>query len=179
MEILPGDVWYLEGGVFDLQRALNGCQEKLHQALARGYAGMRLTGDATGLQKKDWRDFCEYERELNDFAANRRIIALCTYPLAASGAAEVLDVARTHQFAVAIRNGNWEMVETPELKQAKEEIKRLREELEQRVVERTRELAAANEELRREISARKRAEDEVATRQGQLARGGASPRTLG
>jgi C4-dicarboxylate-specific signal transduction histidine kinase len=71
------------------------------------------------------------------------------------------------------------MVETPELKQAKEEIKRLNEELEQRVVERTRELAATNEELRREISARKRAEDEVATRQGQLARGGASPRTLG
>ena len=60
------------------------------------------------------------------------------------------------------------MVETPELKQAKEEIKRLNEELEQRVVERTRELAATNEELRREISARKRAEDEVATRQGQL-----------
>ena len=60
------------------------------------------------------------------------------------------------------------MVETPELKQAKEEIKRLSEELEQRVVERTRELAATNEELRREISARKRAEDEVATRQGQL-----------
>jgi hypothetical protein len=41
-----------------------------------------------------------------------------------------MDVARTHQFAVAIRNGNWEMVETPELKQAKEEMKRLSEEFE-------------------------------------------------
>jgi nitrate/nitrite-specific signal transduction histidine kinase len=39
-------------------------------------------------------------------------------------------------------------VETPELKQAKSEIKRLNEELEQRVIERTRELTAANEQLR-------------------------------
>jgi hypothetical protein len=57
----------------------------------------------------------------------------------------------------------------PELKQAKEEIKRLSEELEQRVVERTRELAATNEELRQEISARKRTGEELATRAQQQA----------
>src|SRR5437879_4725127 len=37
MELLPSDLWYLEGGVFDIRRALNGWQQKLHQALARGY----------------------------------------------------------------------------------------------------------------------------------------------
>jgi signal transduction histidine kinase len=57
------------------------------------------------------------------------------------------------------RKGDWEAVETPELKQAKAEIKRLNEELEQRVIERTRELAAINEELRREIRERKRLEE--------------------
>src|SRR5205085_9592562 len=51
------------------------------------------------------------------------------------------------------------VVETPELKQAKQEIKRLNEELERRVVERTKQLAATNEELRKEIAERKRAED--------------------
>jgi hypothetical protein len=169
IEILPNDVWYLEGGVFDLHRALNGWQEKLHEALARGYAGMRVTGDATGLQKRDWRAFCEYERELNDFAAEHPIIVLCAYQLAASRAAEVLDVARTHQFAVAIRNGNWEIVESPELKQAKEEIKRLSEELDQRVSERARELAATNEKLRQEIDEHKRAQEELAKREQQQA----------
>jgi MEDS: MEthanogen/methylotroph, DcmR Sensory domain/GAF domain len=163
MEILPNDVWYLEVGVFDLDRALNGWQEQLHQALARGYAGMRVTGDATGLRKRDWRDFYEYERELNEFVADRHMIVLCTYPLATSGAAEVLDLARTHEFAVAVRNGNWEILETPELKRAKEEIKRLTEELEQRVVERTREFAATAEELKMEIGERKRTEAKLAT----------------
>jgi C4-dicarboxylate-specific signal transduction histidine kinase len=51
------------------------------------------------------------------------------------------------------------VVEIPELKQAKAEIKRLNEELEQRVVERTKELAATNEALRREISELKRLEE--------------------
>ena len=89
------------------------------------------------------------------------MIALCTYPLAASGAAEVLDMARIHQCAVARRNGDWEVVEIPELMQAKQEIQRLNAELEQRVNERTSELAATNEALRREIVERQQAEDDL------------------
>ena len=86
---------------------------------------------------------------------------LCTYPLARSGAAEILDVARTHQFAIARRRGDWEVIETLHLKQARAEIRKLNEELEQRVVERTRELATVNEKLRNEIAERKQAEEDL------------------
>src|SRR5205823_12556730 len=72
---------------------------------------------------------------------------------------QIFDVVNAHQLAVIRRHGNWEVLETPEVKRAKQEIQRLNEELEQRVVERTKELAAANEELRKEIAERKRAED--------------------
>jgi C4-dicarboxylate-specific signal transduction histidine kinase len=82
---------------------------------------------------------------------DRRMTCLCSYPLSVSGATDILDVTRTHQFAVARRKGNWELVETAELKRAKSEIKRLNEELEQRVIERTRELTATNEELKRAV----------------------------
>jgi C4-dicarboxylate-specific signal transduction histidine kinase len=60
---------------------------------------------------------------------------------------EILDVLRTHQFVLARRHGNWEVVETAALKRAKAEIQRLNDELEQRVVERTNQLMRASEAL--------------------------------
>jgi PAS domain S-box-containing protein len=59
---------------------------------------------------------------------------------------------------VAKRNGVWERLEGPELKHAHAEIRQLNVELERRVVERTAQLAAANEQLTREVAERKEAE---------------------
>jgi signal transduction histidine kinase len=77
-------------------------------------------------------------------------------------------VVRTHQFAIARRQGEWEVIETPDLIQAKQEIKRLNEELEQRVIERTNDLRVANEELRKEIAERKQAEADLRITSEQL-----------
>ncbi|MDC4205688.1 MAG: PAS domain-containing protein [Candidatus Manganitrophus sp.] len=90
------------------------------------------------------------------------------YPLAASGAAEILDVARAHRFTVARRKVG-EMVETPEMKEAKAEIKELNDTLEQRVIERTRELIAANEALKNEIVERKRRKERIRRHEKRLA----------
>jgi C4-dicarboxylate-specific signal transduction histidine kinase len=169
IDIVSAGDWYLQGGTFDLKRVMDGWHERLALSLARGYAGVRVTGDTAWLEKKDWKDFCEYEETLNESIANQRLAVLCTYPLAACGAAEILDVARTHQFVIAKRRESWEIIETPGLKQAKAEIKRINEELEQRVVERTSQLTAVNEELRKEILERKRAEEALHQAQAELA----------
>src|SRR6266480_6756195 len=147
IEIVSARDWYLQGGTFDLKRVTAGWQEILARALTRGYAGVRVTGDTAWLQKKDWKHFCEYEEGLNEAVANQRLAVLCTYPLAACGAMEILDVVRTHQFAVAKRHHSWDVIETAGLKLAKEEIKRLNDELEQRVLERTSQLMLASEAL--------------------------------
>jgi C4-dicarboxylate-specific signal transduction histidine kinase len=148
IEIVSARDWYLQGSTFDLNRVIAGWHEKLARASARGYAGVRVTGDTAWLAKKDWRDFCEYEEGLNEAVANQRMAVLCTYPLAGCGALEILDVVRTHQFALVRRHGTWDVIETAGLKQAKAEIQRLNEELEERVIERTSQLMRASEALR-------------------------------
>jgi signal transduction histidine kinase len=148
MEIASARDWFLQGGTFDGKRLTDAWYEKLARVSARGYAGMRVTGDTTWLAKKDWGHFCDYEDGLNEVIGNQSLAVLCTYPLATCGAPEILDVVRTHQFVLARRHGNWDIVETAALKRAKAEIKGLNEELEQRVVERTSQLMLASEALR-------------------------------
>jgi hypothetical protein len=148
IEIFHARESYLKHGIFDIERSTRAWNDKLNRALDRGYEGMRVSGDAAWLERKDWSSLCHYEKVLNDSVVDQNVTALCTYPLATSGAADVLDVISTHQFAVAMRNGSWELIEARKLKQAKAEIKRMNDELELRVAQRTEELEAANLKLR-------------------------------
>ena len=154
LEIHPHHEWYLSRDALDLGGVTRAWDHKLQEALQRGFSGLRVNGSAAWLAREQWRAFSEYEEKLNASIAGKRMVALCSYPLATSGAREILDVARTHQFAMAARDGRWDVVETPELRQAKDEIRRLNEQLQQRVAERTRQLEAVNEELRNEIAER-------------------------
>ena len=148
LEFTSARDWFLQGRTFDGKRVTGRFYEKLARSSARGYRGMRVAGDTTWLLKKDWTDFCNYEDGLNEVIGNQRMAGLCSYPLAACGAPEILDVVRTHQFALARRHGRWDVVESAGLKRAKAELKRLNEELEERVLERTNELKKAEQRYR-------------------------------
>jgi C4-dicarboxylate-specific signal transduction histidine kinase len=147
LEITPAREWFLQGGTFDGARLTSSWYRKLAEISAKGYAGMRITGDTTWLANKDWNHFCDYEDGLNEVIGNRRLAVLCTYPLAGCGAPQILDVVRTHQFMLARRHGNWDVVETAALKRAKAELNQLNDELERRVVERTGQLLQTSEAL--------------------------------
>ncbi|MDT4966419.1 MAG: hypothetical protein QOJ64_1156 [Acidobacteriota bacterium] len=170
IEIVSHDQWFLENGVFDFRRVAYGLKEKLDEAMARGYAGLRLNGSPAWIQAEDANVLREFEGEADHFFADEHIIASCTYPLVDSRAEFLLDVARNHQFAIARRQGKWDILETPRLMLAKQEIQRLNEELEQRVIERTSELAAVNEELRKEIAERKQAENALRRSEDRIRR---------
>jgi PAS domain-containing protein len=168
IEIVRGRQFYLSPKAPDLERVMRTWAEKTDSALARGYAGLRVSGSTAWLERRHWNAFSDYENEVNNFISSWRITVLCTYPMAGSTAAEILDVARTHQFAIARRNNGWEFVETSELKQAKSEIKKLNDELERRVAERTIQLEAVNQALRKEIAERRRAEEDVRRSEDRL-----------
>ncbi|MGD0353534.1 MAG: PAS domain S-box protein [Dehalococcoidia bacterium] len=111
IEIMPNDKWYLQDGVFDLQRVLDGWIDKLNQALAKGYSGLRLTGNTCWLERKDWENFTDYEAAVSDVIGQYKMLALCTYCLDKCNAADVLDVVRNHEFALIKQEGEWELLE--------------------------------------------------------------------
>jgi DNA-binding CsgD family transcriptional regulator len=111
LDIVDARDWYLERGRLDRRRVIRNWLHRLRRAEAQGFAGMRAAGSADWIEsKKKWRDFLEYEAVLNEALRNRRMIVLCSYQLATSQAADLLDVASAHQSTLACRNGTWQAV---------------------------------------------------------------------
>ena len=135
IEIVPHSQWYLKDGAFNLQRVLKAWIDKLNQALAKGFDGMRVTGNTAWLEKRDWRNFAHYEEEVNRVIGRYRMIVICTYSLDRCGAFELIDVVNSHQFALIRREGEWELMESSERKQMEEVLQKRTYDLGERVKE--------------------------------------------
>lgn len=114
MEVFPYQDWYLIGGNFDLRRTLDMWMEKHDGALSRGFEGLRVSGNPYWIDnKKDWDDFAAYEAEINNIIGGTSLLVLCTYSLKKCGVSEILDVIRNHEFALAMNQGAWQVVNMP------------------------------------------------------------------
>lgn len=119
IEFIPYDKWYLKGGAFGLDRVLSSWITKLNQALAKGFDGIRVTGNAAWLEKKDWKSFIDYERQVDAAIDKYRMLAICSYSLGKCGSLEIIDVVGTHGYALIRRSGKWELIESCEVKKTK------------------------------------------------------------
>ena len=111
IEILSYDQWYRLDGRFDAQRVLQGWVQKEQAAREHGFDGLRLTGNTCWLEQSDWKSFADYEEAVNRAIGKHRMLALCTYRLDRCSASEIIDVVKTHQFAMIKRMGKWEIIE--------------------------------------------------------------------
>lgn len=120
IEFVPHTERSLKGGPFSPQALVNTWVDKLVQALANGYDGIRVTADRVWLEKADWRAFAFYEEELEASIHKYPIIAVCTYSLDRCDkyrASEIVDVIKSHQFSLVKQNGKWDLVGGTERKQ--------------------------------------------------------------
>jgi signal transduction histidine kinase len=122
IEILAHDDSYLEEGRFEGLRVLAMWRDKLDQALANGYAGMRIAGNAAWLDEQTWEDFAKYERALNETIGRHRMLAVCAYWLDKCGASEIIDVVNNHQLGLVKQDGKWTLTKNAERKQAEERL---------------------------------------------------------
>lgn len=129
IEILPHTDWYLRDGQFDGERVLAAWVAKLEAAQARGYDGLRLTGNTFWLEQSNWRDFADYEEIVNRMIGKYQMTALCAYSLDRCGSLDIVDVVMTHQFALIKRDGAWTLIEPSERKAAAEMIEKANEAL--------------------------------------------------
>jgi len=158
LQILRPQDSYVPGGRFDAERAMRYWIDKVRDARERGYPGLRANGDQEWLAPHDWSRFQHYEEALGAGVAGERGILLCAYGLDDRSGGEVFEIVHSHQMVLAKRGGKWEALEAAELGQTRQQLQALRADLEWRVLQRTEQLTAANERLRREMAERTRIE---------------------
>jgi len=122
IEIVPYYKWFLTGRAVNVHKAIARLRQKVSEAAKRGFSGTRLTGSPAWMRNNlRARSFREFEQEFDGQLTREQMIAACTFPLRLSGAEDILNAARTHQFAVTVRKGAWKRVEIADLKSAKRE----------------------------------------------------------
>jgi signal transduction histidine kinase len=122
IEIISAGEWYLKEGAFDPRRVLKGWVNKHNKALDNGYEGIRVTGNTSWLEKRFWKDFMDYEKEINETIHQYRIIVLCSYSLGDCEISEAIQVSNNHQFALIKNEGKWELLKDGERKLAERKL---------------------------------------------------------
>ncbi len=127
MSVTATEKWDVRPDKFNLQRITGSWIEKLRDAEARGYDGLRISGNASWLETDHWKEFREYDQELDRTIAGKKIIVLCTHSLPARRAIDIPEIVRAHHFTVCCKRGAWDFAGTPELKRAENEIVALKQ----------------------------------------------------
>jgi PAS domain S-box-containing protein len=96
-------------------------------AISQGYEGLRVTGDAVGLDRFKKEDFIEYESNINRLIRSLNMIALCSFPLYDCSAVQLIDVVHRHEFALIKQDDKLELLENSVYKNAKYELSRSEE----------------------------------------------------
>lgn len=82
IEIISYSRWYLKHGKFNRADVIDSWIKKIDQVTAKGFRGIRVSGNTTWLKKEDWQAFQEYECSFDKkLSLSEKMIAICTYQI--------------------------------------------------------------------------------------------------
>jgi hypothetical protein len=111
IQIVGYDEWYTKRGALSAAETIRGWMLRKEEALAAGYAGLRITGNTSFLDESTWNNFMDYERSLDVALRGQRILTLCSYCLRKCSVDATIDVMCSHGFSLARRHGAWRLLD--------------------------------------------------------------------
>jgi PAS domain S-box-containing protein len=127
IEILSHTCLHIAGDIYDSKKVLNGWVEKLTHALESGYNGLRISGNTSWLEKKDWKYFVDYLEKMDEIIGEYRLISLGSYFVDRYSTTEIIEIVSNHQFSLSKREGKWEKIDNCGRKKAVEALERSEE----------------------------------------------------
>jgi len=104
-ELLSHEDTYLKGGAFNPDEVLGLLVQKEQDVLKHGFNGLQVSGDASWLQTEDWIKFVGYEETMNKIIPQKKIVALCTFPIQSFDVSRMFSLSFSHDTCVRRSNG--------------------------------------------------------------------------
>lgn len=125
MKIADYKNFYQEEGKINADKLISIWTNLHDDALERGYDGLRISADASWVQREQWNSFIEYEQFINSTLQDYKIIALCSYSFNNCLASDVIDIIQSHESVIMRKNNKWTVVESGQLKKTKDKLERV------------------------------------------------------
>ena len=107
--------WYLDRPTGSVTaEALRESLERLAAARARGWAGVRMSGNSFWLERKYWALFTDYEQKLHEAMRTSKIVVLCSYSQHRCTARDRAEILRHHDFAITRGATGWQIAKESE-----------------------------------------------------------------
>lgn len=120
LRILDFDQWYARSAQSNGVDVVQLWLQEEERALADGYNGLRITGNAGFLQPGDWSTFMKYEQAMTARLSGRRIVALCSYATGQCNDQQMHDVLHAHHCALEGPDAFGQVVAVPHFSGASE-----------------------------------------------------------
>jgi hypothetical protein len=109
LQLFSDEEWFMSGGQFDGQCALDGGHGKCHEALSSGYEGLRITGNLFWLDRSDWNSFMEFESDLGNAIQDHKALVVCVYREDKCTTDNIADVMETHEYVLSKIDDSWRL----------------------------------------------------------------------
>jgi PAS domain S-box-containing protein len=100
IEIASSDRWYASGHKVRPHDLVGALLQREQDALAQGYAGLRVNGNCAWVAQDQWTDFLDYERLVQAASRGRRMICICSYCMEQAQDGGHLQLMECHDLAV-------------------------------------------------------------------------------
>ena len=122
IEILDYSEWYTKTGRFNGEQVINAWMEKTNEAVARGFDGLRATGNMSWVEQSAWGELIDYEAAIENSISKLRMIAICSYSADSCTPAQIAKAVYNHRLTLIRSEDAWQVTQSDERKRAEQEL---------------------------------------------------------
>lgn len=110
LSVFDASDWYGDPSALDAEASVARWIDEEERALLDGFAGLRITGNASFVPRDHWDSLMEYEERLHEGLNGRRILASCAYHRAECRPVDVMEVVQRHHAVLEKGSNHWDVL---------------------------------------------------------------------